>query len=38
VVPYNFLSFKNKIRWGTTLSHKQGGEKLYKKVAMNHYS
>jgi hypothetical protein len=29
VVPYYFLGFKNKIRWGTTLSHKQGGEKLY---------
>jgi hypothetical protein len=29
VVPYYFLGFKNKIKWGTTLPHKQGGEKLY---------
>jgi hypothetical protein len=35
---YYFLSFKNKIIWGTTLPHKKCGEKLYKKVAMNHYS
>jgi hypothetical protein len=24
-----FLFFKNKLRWGTTLLHRQGGEKLY---------
>jgi uncharacterized membrane protein YjdF len=38
VVPYYFLSFKNKIKWGTTLLHRKCGEKLYQKVAMNHYS
>jgi hypothetical protein len=32
------LSFKNKIRWRTTLPDKKGGEKLYKNVAINHYS
>jgi hypothetical protein len=32
------LSFKNKIKWGTTLLHRKSGEKLYQKVAMNHYS
>jgi hypothetical protein len=24
-----FLFFKNKLRWETTLPHRQGGEKLY---------
>jgi hypothetical protein len=25
----DFLYFKNKLKWGTTLAHRQSGEKLY---------
>jgi hypothetical protein len=35
---FDHFHFKNKIRWKTTLPHKQSVEKLYKNVVMNHYS
>jgi hypothetical protein len=42
VVPHLNLFFKNKIKTqkvvGTTLPHRQCGEKLYIWVALNHYS
>jgi hypothetical protein len=31
------LIFKTQKVLGTTLPHRQGGKKLYKKMAMNHY-
>jgi hypothetical protein len=35
-----FLKNKKKLKkwWGTTLPHRQGGEKLYIWVTLNHYS
>jgi len=33
-----FLFFKNKLKYGTTLPHRQDGEKLYLWVVFDHYS